>query len=182
MRGATLLAFGGNMQGRWGTPIDTITEALRIMQPLGVTLIAQSPFFELPSLIGGQPNYINAIAVVKTRDSPAAMLRLLKSIEHAAGRRTTRRWGPRPLDIDIIAMGSQHYNWPLRRFGVLTMPHPDMHRRAFVLAPLVSLMPHWHHPGLGLTAKTLLARLPRKNLRGLRRLDHGYRGATGGAV
>ena len=98
------------------------------------------------------------------------MLRVFKALERQAGRRANGRWGPRPLDIDIIMLGSVCYNWPARRAGTVTLPHPEAHRRAFVLRPLVSIMPHWHHPGLQRTARQLLARLPPSARRGVREI------------
>jgi 2-amino-4-hydroxy-6-hydroxymethyldihydropteridine diphosphokinase len=89
------------------------------------------------------------------------MLRLLKRIERRAGRRLGRRWGPRPLDIDILDYRGTRIGWPPRRRepGRLILPHPEMHRRVFVLVPLLEIAPHWRHPILGLGARALLSHL-----------------------
>jgi 2-amino-4-hydroxy-6-hydroxymethyldihydropteridine diphosphokinase len=97
---------------------------------------------------------------VEAQRAPAWILRLLKRLERRAGRRLGRTWGPRPLDIDILDYGGRRLGWPCRkRRGGLVIPHPEAHRRAFVLAPLAEIEPQWRHPVLGVTARVLLARL-----------------------
>jgi 2-amino-4-hydroxy-6-hydroxymethyldihydropteridine diphosphokinase len=102
--------------------------------------------------------------------APAALLRLIKRIERRAGRRLGVRWGPRCLDIDILDNGGRRLGWPRRRRqqGRLMLPHPEMHLRAFVLVPLLEVDPHWRHPTLAVSGRTLLARLPRASCRGIR--------------
>jgi 2-amino-4-hydroxy-6-hydroxymethyldihydropteridine diphosphokinase len=98
------------------------------------------------------------------------LLRLAKRIERQAGRRLGGHWGPRSLDIDVLDYGGRSYGSPSRRRrrGQLVLPHPEMHRRAFVLVPLLEVVPHWSHPALGATARTLLARLGPSHRRGVR--------------
>jgi 2-amino-4-hydroxy-6-hydroxymethyldihydropteridine diphosphokinase len=104
--------------------------------------------------------------------APAALLRTLKRIERRAGRRLGRHWGPRQLDIDVLDFGGRQIGNPHghRRRGQLQLPHPEMHRRAFVLLPLREVAPSWRHPRLGLTVSALLARLPPRDRAGVRRL------------
>jgi 2-amino-4-hydroxy-6-hydroxymethyldihydropteridine diphosphokinase len=172
----TILALGSNLPGPSVAgvtvpPAASLRQAVRQLQSLGVKIHSTSAFYQTKAVGGHAPDYVNAIVIASNTGAPAAFLRTLKQLERGAGRRVNRRWGPRPLDIDIIATGTQHYNWPARRAGTLTLPHPEAHWRAFVLVPLASIRPNWYHPGKNRTARQLLARLPARDLRGLRRLD-----------
>ncbi len=113
-----------------------------------------------------QNRFHNAVIGIRGSIAPAALLRLLKRIERSAGRRLGVRWGPRPLDIDILDFGGRIIGHPARmtRPGTLILPHPGIAARGFVLVPLAEVAPHWRHPILGVSAGTLLARKP-----GLRR-------------
>jgi 2-amino-4-hydroxy-6-hydroxymethyldihydropteridine diphosphokinase len=125
-----------------------------------------------PVGLGRQPAYLNAVVLVDASMAPAALLRTLKHIERRAGRRLGRHWGPRQLDIDILDIAGRQVGNPRgrRRPGQLLLPHPEMHRRAFVLLPLREVAPCWHHPRLGLTVSALLARLGPHDRAGVRRL------------
>ncbi|MBK1632791.1 2-amino-4-hydroxy-6-hydroxymethyldihydropteridine diphosphokinase [Thiohalocapsa halophila] len=84
-----------------------------------------------------QPDYINAAARLVTRLPPRALLTALQGIERAHGRvRDGTRWGPRTLDLDILVFGRRQVTWP-----GLVLPHPEIHRRAFVLVPLTEVAP-----------------------------------------
>jgi 2-amino-4-hydroxy-6-hydroxymethyldihydropteridine diphosphokinase len=104
-----------------------------------------------------QPDYINAAACLITRLPPRALLEALQAIERAHGRvRDGTRWGPRTLDLDILVFGSRHSAWP-----GLTLPHPEVHRRAFVLVPLAEVAPaNLDVPGQG-RLDALLAAVPK---------------------
>lgn len=104
-----------------------------------------------------QPDYLNAVAVGTTRQAPRELLRQLLAIEQEAGRQRdpARRFGPRVLDLDLLLYG----NLAICEPG-LAVPHPRMHERRFVLAPLAGLCPAWRHPLLGLSMADLFARLP----------------------
>lgn len=104
-----------------------------------------------------QPDYINAAACLITRLPPRALLDALQAIERAHGRvRDGTRWGPRTLDLDILLFGSRHSAWT-----GLTLPHPEIHRRAFVLVPLAELAPaDLPVPGQG-RLDALLAAVPK---------------------
>ena len=103
-------------------------------------VVAISPVYETEP-VGGppQPDYLNAVVVLET-DLPAReLLRVAKSLEAAAGRQPPepgKRWGPRPLDIDILMIGDERIDEP-----DLVVPHPRIHQRAFVLAPLADVAP-----------------------------------------
>lgn len=100
----------------------------------------------------GRP-YLNAAAEIKTSLSAMGLLIEAKRLEALAGRKPGPRWGPRPLDIDILSYGRNKIStrW-------LRVPHPLLRRRAFALAPLAELAPSWK-PGAGATVASLLARL-----------------------
>jgi 2-amino-4-hydroxy-6-hydroxymethyldihydropteridine diphosphokinase len=107
-----------------------------------------------PPLGPGKRHYANAVALFDTDLDPPALLAWLKAIERAHGRRAGRRWGDRPLDLDII--GWSGGIWASR---TLSIPHPAFRQRRFVLAPLIEIAPGWRDPLTGLTARHLLARL-----------------------
>ena len=102
------------------------------------------------------------VIAVKGSVAPAQLLRMAKRIEWAAGRRSGVRWGPRPLDIDLLDYAGRQINVGdgKRVAGRLVLPHPEMHRRGFVLVPLAQVAPHWRHPVSGMTARSLIARRP----------------------
>ncbi len=103
-------------------------------------VVALSPIYETEP-VGGppQPYFLNAVVAVETTLSAPELLRVAKSLEAAAGREPPqpgKRWGPRPLDIDILMIGDERVDEP-----DLVVPHPRIHQRAFVLAPLADVAP-----------------------------------------
>ena len=156
-----ILGLGANIAGAWGKPEDTLLRALDALKQQGLVALGQSDFFRTKPVGGGrQPDYLNAVLIAEAKLGPAALLRLLKGLERQAGRRPGRRLGPRPLDIDILDYGGRRLGWPLNwPRAPLVLPHPEAHRRAFVLVPLAQVAPQWRHPVLGASARTLLRRL-----------------------
>jgi 2-amino-4-hydroxy-6-hydroxymethyldihydropteridine diphosphokinase len=154
------LALGTNLRSEWGNAAETLLRAIDLLQLAGCRISAISPTYKSISLVPGQPVYANLALAVIAPMSVGALLRTAKDIERRAGRRTRAKWSARPLDIDIIMAGSICYNWPHRSTGRLTLPHPEAHRRAFVLKPLSDISPRWHHPGLNATSTQLFNRLP----------------------
>jgi 2-amino-4-hydroxy-6-hydroxymethyldihydropteridine diphosphokinase len=120
----------------------------------GVRVLAVSPSY-VTAPIGGtpQPDYINAVALVETSLAPRALLDRLQAIEHRQRRRrdaATPRNAPRTLDLDLLI-----YDARRMRSARLTVPHPRMHERAFVLRPLTDIVPAVRIPGRGLARRFL---------------------------
>jgi 2-amino-4-hydroxy-6-hydroxymethyldihydropteridine diphosphokinase len=170
--GRALLALGANAPGRWGDPRASLARALKEMEAGGIEIVGVSHLYKTEPVGGGrQPHYLNAVVAARCAMAPAALLRLLKSLEQRAGRRTTAPSRPRPLDLDILDLGGRRLNWStLRERGRLILPHPLLHTRAFVLVPLLEVAPGWSHPVLGRRAKALLAALGPEAAHGVRRL------------
>lgn len=158
-----ILALGANLPSRWGEPPATFARALRLLHLAGFCTQTTSSLYRTQAIGPGlQDTYFNAVVVGVTATPPAALLRAAKRIEREAGRRRGRLWGPRPLDIDVIDYkGLLLGREPRRREpGQLLLPHPELHTRSFVLVPLAEAAPQWRHPRSGLSAATLLQRLP----------------------
>lgn len=99
--------------------------------------------------------YLNQVLVVETHLAPRELLTAIKLIEAELGRTPEARWAPREIDIDLLA-----YDDVVMVDESLTLPHPQMDARVFVLAPLCEIAPDWRHPVLGRSARELLAQLP----------------------
>jgi 2-amino-4-hydroxy-6-hydroxymethyldihydropteridine diphosphokinase len=105
-------------------------------------LIRASDVFETePWGVTDQPYFLNACLTTESALPPEELLLRVKRIEADMGREVTRRWGERKIDIDVLFMGSTIYESP-----TLRVPHPEMHRRDFVLIPLAQISPRWVHP------------------------------------
>ena len=152
-----LIGLGSNQpHHRHGPPKAVLTAALAEVSNLG-TLLAASPFLSTPPLGPSLRRYANAVAVLKTRLDPPDLLAALKRIEHAFGRRTGgQRWRARVLDLDVVLWSGGAFAEP-----GLTIPHPHLRARAFVLGPARSIVPDWRDPVTGLTVRQLHARLTR---------------------
>ncbi len=104
---------------------------------------------------GAGRDFVNAMALIESESEPPEVLNTLKSIEQEFGRRPGRRWGPRVLDLDIVLWSGGRW-----RSRGLTIPHPQLDKRAFVLEPLAAIAPTWRIRS-GLTARHLAERLAR---------------------
>lgn len=166
----TLLLMGSNLTGPWGAPAATLRRAIVELQRGGITVVAQSAVYKTPPLGPHQPAYLNQALLIVSPIAPAALLRRLKQWERAAGRRMRGRWMARTLDLDIISSRGVRSGWPHRQPGTLSLPHPEAHRRAFVLVPLLSVAPHWQHTALRRPGAHLLSRLSARDRRGVRAL------------
>ena len=172
--GTLVLALGGNLAGRWGQPHETLRRACRELEAARLRIVKSSLLYKTaPVGAGRQPPYLNAVVMATASIAPGSLLRLLKRTERRAGRKATPPMQPRPLDIDILDYGGRRLNWPCRQreSGRLVLPHPLLHRRGFVLVPLMEIAPHWSHPVLGCRPGTMLARLGPGAAKGVRALD-----------
>ena len=151
------IGLGSNLD----KPVVHVTQAFADLQEFPSTQSVRQSRLYISTPIGpaGQPDYINAVAAINTRLMPLELLRRLQTLEDAHGRLRTVHWGPRTLDLDILLYGDQQINTEL-----LTIPHPGLHKRAFVLYPLKEIAPDdMHIPGRGLLS-SLLANCPAEGL------------------
>lgn len=150
------IGLGSNLDD----PRMQLKNALReIDQTNDVALVRVSSFYEtVPVGLADQPMFVNAVAEVVTTLSPFDLLAALQAIELGHARIRGERNGPRTLDLDILLFN----DWALDEDG-LVIPHPRMHLRAFVLAPLVEIAPSVYIPGCGV-ATTLFAALDRSGV------------------
>lgn len=132
----------------------------RIRQAISVlhdrfTLRACSPVYESkPAYVEAQPDFLNLVCEIETALPPAQVLDQLKQTEVQLGRTPSFRYGPRLIDLDLLFYDDQVIEIP-----GLTVPHPRLTERAFVLAPLLDLAPEWIHPQLGLSVRELYTQL-----------------------
>lgn len=126
----------------------TLQSALRQMAALpGSQVVATSSFWRSAPVDAGGPDYLNAVAELHTALQPLQLLDALQVIEAAHGRRRPYPNAPRTLDLDLLLYGQRVLQAP-----ALTLPHPRLHERAFVLEPLFELAPGVEHPLLGALA------------------------------
>lgn len=107
-----------------------------------------------PHHLRDQPDYFNTAATGHTRLPPDALLALVKHLERSAGRRSGARFGPRPIDVDLLLYGDRELRGP----GIV-VPHARLLTRRFALAPLADVAADWVIPGSGLTVGEALARV-----------------------
>ena len=144
------IGLGANLND----PAAQVEYALAELDRLPATrLVARSSLYaSAPVGYVDQPDFINAVAQVETSLAPRALLAALLDIEHRHGRERSFRNAPRTLDLDLLLYGAAHFH----EEG-LTLPHPRMHERAFVLRPLLDLAPDIELPGQGPAARLLAA-------------------------
>jgi len=146
-----LVALGSNLGDRAGY----LLSGLAALSRAGVRVLRLSRVYETePAGPPGQGPYLNQVAAVETDLEPLGLLRLLLAVERAHGRVREKRYGPRTLDLDLLDYEGQILDLP-----GLTLPHPRLHERAFVLVPLLEVAPDWRHPRLGKGARELLLAL-----------------------
>jgi 2-amino-4-hydroxy-6-hydroxymethyldihydropteridine diphosphokinase len=141
------LALGTNLGDRFANLLAAFAAF-----PPAVHILAQSPVYETqPWGLTDQPAFLNMVIKGETDLAPLALLAYLKNLEVKLGRQPGVRWGPRLIDIDIL-----FYDELILVTQELTIPHPRLHERAFVLVPLSDLEPDLVHPVLGKPVSRLL--------------------------
>ncbi len=150
MREAAYIALGSNLE----EPQRQLQAGFAALARLPDTqLVAQSSLYRsAPVGYANQPDFVNAVAVIHTTLTPRTLLDALLSIERMHGRVREFPNAPRTLDLDIALYGERVINEP-----GLTVPHPRMHQRAFVLAPLAEIAPDAQVPGHGRVRDLLAA-------------------------
>ncbi|MGH1359072.1 MAG: 2-amino-4-hydroxy-6-hydroxymethyldihydropteridine diphosphokinase [Burkholderiaceae bacterium] len=127
------VSVGANL----GEASQTVTAAIARLSALpGITLKAQSSLYRTAPFEASGPDFINAAVRIETTLRPAALLKTLLDLEMAFGRERPFRHAPRTLDLDLLIYDKLQLTTPF-----LTLPHPRMHQRAFVLAPLAEISP-----------------------------------------
>ena len=144
------VALGANL----GDPAATIRAAFGALANLPESRVVHCSSLYRTAPVGNteQPEFINAVAALETTLAPESLLDALFDIEARFGRIRAEKNGPRTLDLDLLLYNNQQLNWPR-----LTLPHPRLHLRAFVLYPLAELAPDLQLPGRGSIAAWLPA-------------------------
>jgi 2-amino-4-hydroxy-6-hydroxymethyldihydropteridine diphosphokinase len=147
-----VISLGSNL----GNRLETLQGAIDALEDTpGVRVKAVSPVYETEPWgvePGSQPSYFNAVVVLRTTLPPSSLLERAHAVEEAFHRVRDERWGPRTIDVDIVAYADVVSDDP-----VLTLPHPRAHERAFVLAPWHDVDPEAQLPGHGAVAQLLAA-------------------------
>lgn len=180
----SLISFGTNLTQGDADVRTTLVKVLTDLTTIPNTILIQkSRNYDTPAWpIGSGPDFVNAAFRIRSSISPSKLLAELHRIERKHGRERTKRWGVRTCDLDLLMYGDQvrpdartirqlmaqtdedaAREWP----ETLTLPHPRMHRRAFVLLPLMDIAPDWRHPLLEKTVRQLVSELPADTLAGI---------------
>ncbi|GHF29706.1 2-amino-4-hydroxy-6-hydroxymethyldihydropteridine diphosphokinase [Kordiimonas sediminis] len=164
-----VLALGGNLPGPFGNCITTLQKAVSALPEFGVEIDQVSSLYQTsPVPPTGQPDFLNLALLGRTAKSPQSLMAALHALEERLGREREERWSARTLDIDIIFYGdailpddtawkaAAEHTDPSYAPPEVTVPHPRMHKRAFVLVPLTDIAPAYIHPVLGQSVSALL--------------------------
>ncbi|MGZ6225668.1 MAG: 2-amino-4-hydroxy-6-hydroxymethyldihydropteridine diphosphokinase [Syntrophales bacterium] len=146
------IGIGSNI----GDPAARCTEALcRLSQASGTKVLRQSSLYRTePVGFEKQDWFINAVAEIRTLLTPHELLRAAQAIEDEMGRVRGPRWGPRVIDLDILLYGQE-----VVKDDDLVIPHPELHKRRFMLEPLCEIASYAIHPVFGVSARGLMERL-----------------------
>jgi 2-amino-4-hydroxy-6-hydroxymethyldihydropteridine diphosphokinase len=153
-----VVALGSNRRHhRHGAPRAVVAAAVDALADMkGVKIVATAPIFTTAALGPSGRSFANSALLLTSKKSPDRMLAKLKQIERSFGRRRTRRWGARVIDLDIIL-----WSGGMWADASLAIPHPAFRERRFVLDPVVTLVPGWRDPRDGITVRQCRARLLR---------------------
>lgn len=149
------IGLGSNLPGQEGSPANTLKAACAQIDDLPDTRVtASSALYRSAPFQAEGPDFFNQVVRLETRLPATALLTGLQIIEHRFGRQRPYRNAPRTLDLDLLLLEGETAHGNL-----LTLPHPRLHERLFVLMPLAELDPHLSIPGQAGTAAALLAAL-----------------------
>ncbi|MEQ1491804.1 MAG: 2-amino-4-hydroxy-6-hydroxymethyldihydropteridine diphosphokinase [Terricaulis sp.] len=151
------VALGANMPFEGVQGAELLARATLALSEVGLAPLAFSGVWQTEAWPrdSGQPDYFNAVVEVDAGDrTPRELYEVLTGIERRFGRERRERWAPRTLDLDIIDLEGVTGD-----VDGIALPHPRMHERAFVLAPLAEIAPSWRHPESGLTPEAMLTGL-----------------------
>lgn len=157
------IALGSNLPSSVGPPEATLREAGACISQLGDVVAVSSFHDTAPVGYADQPRFLNAALLLETELAPVELMSELLAIERAFGRDRTASApkGPRTLDLDLLLYDSLVLHTAADAVHpALALPHPEMHKRRFVLAPLAEIAPEWIHPTSGGRIAQLLAELP----------------------
>jgi len=151
------IGLGSNRRhARFGDPRAVLMAALAALESDDIEAVDASPIIASDPIGPSRRRYANAVALVASTLTPPQMLARLHAIEAAFGRRVGQRWSARTLDLDILLWSGGVWS-----DGALTIPHPAIDQRAFVLGPLRAIVPNWQHPLHRRSVRQLAARLGR---------------------
>jgi 2-amino-4-hydroxy-6-hydroxymethyldihydropteridine diphosphokinase len=154
------VGLGSNEGDREGHLVAALQALSRID---AVAVLRCSSLFDSAPVGPSQPRFLNAVVALECCLPPLRLLTILKRIEQDLGRRRdSARWGPRPIDLDILVWDGEVVAEPH-----LQVPHLELHKRRFALEPLAELAPELQHPVLGVTVKELLSHLAPQDVRRL---------------
>ena len=147
MKHRVFIALGSNLGDRMGNLCNAVASF-----PPKVHCLMESPIYQTPPWgVTDQPEFLNQVIEAETDLLPAELMIHLKEIESKLGRKPSVRYGPRLIDLDILFFDDRIINQP-----DLTIPHPRLQERAFVLVPMAELAPQLRHPVSGLKISELL--------------------------
>lgn len=154
MKHIIYLGLGSNV----GDTKEHITQATIALKKLAEPLTVAEYYLSKPVGYSNQASFLNTVVKGTTNLSPSALLFAIKTLEKNLGRKYRFRWGPREIDIDILL-----YDQLVLDTEALSIPHPRMHEREFVLKPLEDLAPDYVHPVFQRSVRELLSALPEEN-------------------
>lgn len=147
------IGIGSNLPSpQFGPPLAILSAAIGTLAHIGLTIPRQSScYLTTPVPASDQPNFLNGVLEIESTLPPDRLLACLHAVEAAFGRTRGHRNAARILDLDLLVYG----DLVIAERDGLTIPHPRLHNRAFVLVPFADVAPHWRHPVLGRSVREL---------------------------
>lgn len=157
-----VVALGSNMRHpRHGPPRAVLAAAVDALAAGGFEIVAVAPVIDTAPVGPARRRFANGAVLGLWQGRAGDLLALCHGVERDFGRRRCRRWGPRVLDCDLLLIEREVVRPRGQGRRGLTLPHPELPWRSFVLVPLDRLWPGWRHPRLGLTVRQMRVRLRR---------------------